>query len=63
LREKPALDLGEHRQGFEPECARMVVRPHRCVAELGAALGQRRRDLVVEPGGHPETPLRSLGHR
>ena len=50
-------ELGERVQAFG---AGMVVRPHRAVAELRAALGQRPCDLGIEPGCHSEASAFSI---
>ena len=44
-----------------PSAPGVVVRPHRVVAELGAASGERRGDLGIEAGRDPESPATSSG--
>ena len=57
----PELELGggigKRGDRLESEAAGMVVRPHRVVAELGAARGQRPRYLRIQPRRDPEAPL------
>ena len=49
--------VAEDLERLESERAGVVVRPHRPVAELCAALGQRCGDVRVEPGGDAESAL------
>ena len=54
-RSRPGAAFGERRERLQAEAARVVVGPHRGVAQLGAAGRKRPRHVGVQPGGDSES--------